>query len=74
MVAVKGIFDGKIITLLEKVEAKKNSRVVVTFLDEIDSVDEVRAMTTQSNGFDFWTDSKEDIYQDFLPKKENENG
>jgi hypothetical protein len=72
MVAVKGIFNGQSILLLEKVEAKPNTKVVVTFLDENGPEDDTRELTSQANGFEFWTDSREDIYQDFLPKTENE--
>ena len=73
MEAVRGIFNGQSIQLLEKVEAKANTRVLVTFLDEENSIDGIREMTAQPNGFDFWNNPAEDIYQDFLIGKENED-
>jgi hypothetical protein len=71
MVAVKGIFNGQSIQLLEKVNAKPNTIVVVTFLEEDNNEEDIREMTTQSNGFEFWNNVAEDIYQDYLEKPEN---
>jgi hypothetical protein len=73
MVAVKGIFNGQSIQLLEKVDAKVNTKVVVTFLEEEISGDDTREITSQSNGFEFWDNPAEDIYQDFLEKPNNED-
>lgn len=73
MVAVRGIFDGKGIQLLEKVEAKRNAQVVVTFIEEDVAEPGLRDMTAQANGFDFWNDPKEDVYQDFMVKGSNGN-
>ncbi len=73
MVAVKGIFNGINIQLLEKVDVKANTRVVVTFLDDDDTEDVIRDMTATPNGFEFWNQAGEDIYQDFLGKTENED-
>ena len=36
MVAVKGIYDGQVVRLLEPVKVKKPYQVEVTFLEEID--------------------------------------
>lgn len=71
MLAVKGIYDGKSVRLLDDFTDKKKYKVVVTFLEEIETVDlELRDFTSQTSGFDFWNSSKEDIYQDFLqPQK-----
>lgn len=71
MLAVKGIYDGKSVRLLEGFTDKKKYKVVVTFLEEIETVDlELRDFTSQTSGLDFWDSSKEDIYQDFLqPQK-----
>ena len=57
--------------LLEGFTDKKKYKVVVTFLEEIETVDlELRYFTSQTSGLDFWNSSKEDIYQDFLqPQK-----
>jgi len=69
MVAVKGIFNGQTIQLLEKVEAKQNTKVLVTFLDENDPEDDTKDLTAQANGLEFWTNSREDIYQDFFTQR-----
>ena len=37
MYAIKGIYDGTVIKPLQPVEAKSNTMVVITFLDEEDS-------------------------------------
>ena len=58
---------------MEKVEAKLNARVVVTFIEEEVAEDGLRDMASQANGFDFWNDPKEDIYQDFMVKGSDEN-
>ena len=73
MVAVRGIFDGKAIQLLEKVDAKPNALVVVTFIEEEVVEDGLREMAAQANGFDFWNDPKEDVYQDFMLKGSDGN-
>ena len=74
MVAVKGIFDGRVIQLLEKVEAKPNARVVVTFMDDDVVEDGLRDMVASPNDFDFWNDPREDVYQDFMAKEKDGNG
>ena len=67
MIAVNGIYDGKSVRLLEDFTDKKRYKVVVTFLEEIETIDEeLRDFTSQTSGLDFWNDSKEDIYQDYL--------
>jgi len=44
--------------------------VVVTFLEEIEPMDdELRDFTSQTSGLSFWEDPREDIYQDFLKQK-----
>jgi hypothetical protein len=54
MVAVRGIFNGQNIQLLEKVEVKANTMVLVTFLEEANPEAEVREMTSKPTGFEFW--------------------
>jgi hypothetical protein len=67
MLAVKGIYDGISVKLLDSFTDKKKYRVVVTFLEEIETVDsELRDFTSQTSGLNFWNSSKEDIYQDYL--------
>jgi hypothetical protein len=72
MIALRGFYDGKSIRLLDKVSEKRKFKVIITFIEEIDQNDEeLRSFTSQTNGLDFWKDSREDIYQDYLelPKK-----
>ncbi len=70
MIAVNGIYDGKSVRLLDNFTDQKKYKVVVTFLEEIEIVDsELRDFTSQTIGLDFWDDSKEDIYQDYLNPK-----
>ena len=71
MIAVNGIYDGKSVRLLDNFTDQKKYKVVVTFLEEIEIIDsELRDFTSQTIGLDFWNDSKEDIYQDFLYPKQ----
>jgi hypothetical protein len=74
MVAVRGIFNGRNIQLLEKVEIKANTMVVVTFLEEENPEAELREMVSNPNGFQFWEDPAEDVYQDYVEKIRNANG
>ena len=70
MLVVNGIYDGKNIRLIEKVSEKKQYRVVVTFIEELDqSNNGVRDFSAQTQGLEFWEDEKEDIYQDYLKKR-----
>ena len=69
MLAIKGIYDGKSVRLLDSLTDKKKYKVVVTFLEEIDTIDfELRDFSSQTKGLDFWNDSKEDLYQDYLKR------
>lgn len=71
MLAVKGIYDGKSVKLLDKLTDHRKYKVVVTFLEEIETTDDdIRDFTSQTSGLDFWNDTKEDIYQDFLNLKQ----
>ncbi|MBI4535341.1 MAG: hypothetical protein HY708_03620 [Ignavibacteriae bacterium] len=69
MLTVKGIYDGKQIRPLKKLSLKKKYKVVITFLEEIEDSSGIRAFTSQSEGFSFWEDEREDIYQDLLKRK-----
>ena len=70
MLAVRGIYDGKSVKLLDKLTVRKKYKVVVTFLEEIEPTDEeLRDFTSQTAGLDFWEHPREDIYQDFLKQK-----
>jgi len=69
MLAVKGIYDGKSVFLIDKFTEKKKYKVVVTFLEEInDDHEELRNFSAKTNGLQFWENPKEDIYQDYLKK------
>jgi predicted metallopeptidase len=71
MIALKGIYDGTNITLLDKSPIHKKYKVVVTFIEEIKQTDsdDVRAFASQSNGFEFWKNEQEDLYQDYVKAK-----
>ncbi|HAH23946.1 MAG TPA: hypothetical protein DCL77_09355 [Prolixibacteraceae bacterium] len=70
MLAVKGIYDGKSVKLLDKLTDRRKYKVGVTFLEEIEPADEdLRDFTSQTSGLAFWNDKREDIYQDFLKQK-----
>jgi hypothetical protein len=68
MLAIRGIYDGKTIKLLES-PPKKKFKVVITFIEELDDTEQLRDFSSQTNSFTFWEDTKEDIYQDYLTKK-----
>lgn len=63
MFAVKGIYDGKSVPLLDKLTDRRKYKVLVTFLEEIEDPGD---FTSQTSGLSFWNDTREDIYQDFL--------
>jgi hypothetical protein len=70
MIAVHGIYDGKAVKITDKITEKKKFKVVVTFIEEIQQFDkDLRDFSAQTTGLDFWNDSKEDIYQDYLTPK-----
>ena len=71
MLAIRGIYDGKTIKLIDKITEKKKYKVIITFVEEIFPNDEdLRIFSSQTTGLDFWNDPKEDIYQDYLIQKE----
>jgi hypothetical protein len=77
MVSIKGIYDGSTITPLEPVPKNKSFKVIITFIEEIDSENmvsepEFRAIGNVANGFSFWENEEEDIYQDYLETKTNQ--
>jgi methyl coenzyme M reductase gamma subunit len=69
MVSVKGIYDGNNVQLLGKRPTNKRYKVVVTFLEELDESEDIRTLSSRMDGLHFWNDDREDLYQDFLPKK-----
>ncbi len=67
MLAVRGIYDGKSVKITDRITEKKRYRVVVTFIEELPQNEiELRDFSAQTNGLEFWEDSKEDLYQDYL--------
>jgi hypothetical protein len=71
MLAVKGIYDGSRIQLLEKIKDHKRYKVIITFVEEMkgsNEENELRSFSAQSKGLEFWEDKREDIYQDYLHK------
>jgi len=67
MLAIRGIYDGKNIRITDKLSEKKKFKVIITFVEEIDSNDEeLRSFSSQTKGLEFWSDPREDLYQDFL--------
>ena len=70
MLALKGIYNGSNIEMLEPLPKNKKYKVIVTFIEEIKESDtgQIREFGKSSDSFDFWLDEKEDLYQDYLVK------
>lgn len=68
MLSIKGIYDGKTLKLLEDVQVFSPKKVIVTFIEELDDMKQVREYAAQTSSFSFWEDPKEDLYQDYLKK------
>ena len=66
MIAIKGIYDGKNVIPLESLPENKKFKILITLLEEFDSVEEVRDFTSQNDAFSFWNNEKENIYQDYI--------
>jgi len=67
MIAVKGLFDGKRIRLLESVDIKEPQEVIVTFLgtSKDDSLyREIYNLVESGGAFDFLNAPEEDVYCD----------
>jgi hypothetical protein len=69
MRSVKGIYDGEKVQLLEKVDAEKPCKVIVTFIEEESDAEALRNYSADEDAFQFWSVKEEDIYQDYLKKK-----
>ena len=76
MLSVTGIYDGKSIYPTEAISDKKKYKVIITFVEELDSTESenlaMRNFGKHSSAFDFWNDPNEDIYQDYLDKPKSE--
>jgi len=67
MLAMHGIYDGKNIKITDKITEKKKYKVIITFIEEISqNDDDLRNFSSQTKGLEFWNDSREDVYQDYL--------
>jgi len=68
MLAIKGIYDGKSIIPLDRIDIKTKSKVIITFVEDIDDteIEEIRGISSSADGFDFWSDEREDLYQEYL--------
>ena len=74
MFAVRGIYNGKEVKITEPVSEKKRYKVVVTFIEEIPEEDDSREFASQTDSFEFWENTLEDIYQDYLTPPKTHNG
>ena len=66
MLTVAGLYDGKQFIALEKIPFQNAYKVMITFVEEIDEMSEVRAFSAQTDAMRFWHDEREDLYQDYL--------
>ncbi len=69
MQTIQGIFDGKTFLPLEKVPVTNKYKVIITFVEELDEMEDIRHLSAQTDSFDFWEDEREDLYQDYLVAK-----
>ena len=68
MLSIQGIYDGKTLKLLEAVQVNSPKKVIVTFVDDLDDAEQLRAYAAQTDSLSFWAEPAEDIYQDYLKK------
>lgn len=68
MITVYGIYNGERIILSEPLKVRSKYKVLVTFIEEIetDLKDDIVCFGEHSDGFEFWNDKREDLYQDYL--------
>lgn len=67
MLSVSAIYDGNKLTFLDKINIKKPSKVIVTFLENPDddpSPEEMHFYSMDSGSLDFLNEKEEDIYTD----------
>ena len=70
MLSVNGIYDGKSVRITDRITEKRKYKVVITFIEELPD-DDIRDFSSQISALEFWEDSKEDIYQDYLVTETN---
>ena len=68
ILALRGVFDGQQVSLLEQGPVGRRYNVIITFVEETSDQEEVRQFSAQTNSFAFWHDEREDVYQDYLPR------
>ena len=68
MLSVEGFYDGNNFIVTEKFPSEKKYKVIITFIEEVDKTDYIKAFATQNAALDFWENEAEDIYQDYLKK------
>lgn len=72
MLSITGIYDGKSIYPVEAISDRRNYKVIITFVEELNNAEteELRLRNFGANNpsLAFWTNPEEDIYQDYLIK------
>ncbi|MGQ9631664.1 MAG: hypothetical protein ACUVXI_15340 [bacterium] len=67
MISVRGLFDGRKFTLLEKVDVKEPQEVIITFLGAVKDealYQGIYKLAETGGSFDFLNAPEEDIYSD----------
>ena len=67
MLSIRAIYDGKNVTLLDKIKVTSPQNIIITFLDEnYDEVttEELAKMASKGKSFNFLKNKGEDIYSD----------
>ena len=70
MLSVKGIYEEGQVKLLEKVQSRKRSKVIITFIEENPGSENetIRSFASNTDAMPFWNNDAENIYQDLIPK------
>ena len=67
MISVQGIYDGKKLKLLETIKLNSPKKVIVTFLDDLDTdlptIEELMQLAMKSKAFKF-LEKEQDLYSD----------
>lgn len=56
----------EIVVALEEFPTDKTYNVIITFIEELNDSEELRQFSAQTDGFSFWNDERENLYQDYL--------
>lgn len=67
MLSIQGIYDGKRLKLLQRVNIFSPQKVIITFMDSVEdeiTSEEIHYLTEKSGAFDFLSEKGEDIYSD----------